>query len=137
MLEGHDGPLVMEVNSSPGLEGIEGATGVDVAGAIVDQLAEEVLFPVVDLRQRLTLERGYAVVELTVEKGGPLAGRSLAELALRERSVSVLSVRRRSGTIPNPTGATVLATHDVLLCYGKQFALRDLLPRHAQKTRRT
>ncbi|HET9766576.1 MAG TPA: 30S ribosomal protein S6--L-glutamate ligase [Thermoanaerobaculia bacterium] len=29
------GPLVIEVNSSPGLEGIEGATGVDVAGAIV------------------------------------------------------------------------------------------------------
>jgi ribosomal protein S6--L-glutamate ligase len=30
------GPLLLEVNSSPGLEGIERATGVDVAGAIVD-----------------------------------------------------------------------------------------------------
>jgi len=30
------GPLVMEVNASPGLEGIEGATGVDIAGAIVE-----------------------------------------------------------------------------------------------------
>ena len=29
------GPLVIEVNSSPGLEGIEGATGVDVAAAII------------------------------------------------------------------------------------------------------
>ena len=29
------GPLVLEVNSSPGLEGIEEATGVDVAGAII------------------------------------------------------------------------------------------------------
>src|SRR5690625_7518059 len=29
------GPLVMEVNSSPGLEGIEGATQKDVAGAII------------------------------------------------------------------------------------------------------
>jgi ribosomal protein S6--L-glutamate ligase len=29
------GPLVIEVNASPGLEGIERATGVDVAGAIV------------------------------------------------------------------------------------------------------
>ena len=36
MLEGNDGPLVMEVNSSPGLEGIEAATNLDVAGAIVD-----------------------------------------------------------------------------------------------------
>ena len=30
------GPLVLEVNSSPGLEGIEAATGVDIAGRIVD-----------------------------------------------------------------------------------------------------
>ncbi len=29
------GPLVMEVNASPGLEGIEGATQVDIAGAII------------------------------------------------------------------------------------------------------
>ncbi len=35
MLRSSRGPLVMEVNSSPGLEGIEGATGVDVAGRIV------------------------------------------------------------------------------------------------------
>lgn len=30
------GPLVIEVNSSPGLEGIEGATGVDIAGKIIE-----------------------------------------------------------------------------------------------------
>ena len=33
------GPLVLEVNSSPGLEGIEQATGVDIAGAIIDHVA--------------------------------------------------------------------------------------------------
>ncbi|HBD19603.1 MAG TPA: 30S ribosomal protein S6--L-glutamate ligase, partial [Arenimonas sp.] len=36
LLRSKKGPLVLEVNSSPGLEGIEGATGVDVAGAIID-----------------------------------------------------------------------------------------------------
>jgi len=36
MIPSDRGPLVLEVNASPGLEGIEGATGVDVAGAIVD-----------------------------------------------------------------------------------------------------
>lgn len=35
MLESAEGPMVMEVNSSPGLEGIEKATGKDVAGAII------------------------------------------------------------------------------------------------------
>ncbi|HET9485701.1 MAG TPA: 30S ribosomal protein S6--L-glutamate ligase [Xanthomonadales bacterium] len=38
LLRSRRGPVVLEVNSSPGLEGIEGATGVDVAGAIVDYL---------------------------------------------------------------------------------------------------
>ncbi|MFV0252655.1 MAG: RimK family alpha-L-glutamate ligase, partial [Beutenbergiaceae bacterium] len=38
MLEGADGPLVMEVNSSPGLEGIEAATKLDVAGSIIDYI---------------------------------------------------------------------------------------------------
>lgn len=36
MLQSQRGPLVMEVNSSPGLEGIEGATGVDIAGKIIE-----------------------------------------------------------------------------------------------------
>ncbi len=31
-----DGPAVLEVNSSPGLEGIEATTGVDVAGRIIE-----------------------------------------------------------------------------------------------------
>ncbi|KOR37271.1 MULTISPECIES: 30S ribosomal protein S6--L-glutamate ligase [Planktothricoides] len=36
MLRSNHGPVVMEVNSSPGLEGIETATGVDVAGKIIE-----------------------------------------------------------------------------------------------------
>ena len=39
LLRSRRGPLVLEVNSSPGLEGIEGASGIDVAGAIIDLLA--------------------------------------------------------------------------------------------------
>ncbi len=35
MLQSKRGPLVLEVNSSPGLEGIEGATKVDIAGKII------------------------------------------------------------------------------------------------------
>jgi ribosomal protein S6--L-glutamate ligase len=38
ILRSNNGPLVMEVNSSPGLEGIEGATGIDVAGEIISFL---------------------------------------------------------------------------------------------------
>ena len=38
LLRSERGPLVMEVNSSPGLEGIEHASGKDVAGIIIDHL---------------------------------------------------------------------------------------------------
>jgi ribosomal protein S6--L-glutamate ligase len=37
------GPLVLEVNSSPGFEGIETATGVDVAGLMVDHIEAQFL----------------------------------------------------------------------------------------------
>ncbi|MDJ0937229.1 MAG: 30S ribosomal protein S6--L-glutamate ligase [Kiloniellales bacterium] len=38
LLRSNHGPVVMEVNSSPGLEGVEKATGIDVAGRIVEFL---------------------------------------------------------------------------------------------------
>ena len=37
LLETEDGPTLLEVNSSPGFEGLERATGLDAAGAIVDR----------------------------------------------------------------------------------------------------
>ncbi|MDP9122224.1 MAG: RimK family alpha-L-glutamate ligase [Acidobacteriota bacterium] len=40
LIPSHEGPMVLEVNSSPGLSGIEGATGVDVAGAMIDFVLE-------------------------------------------------------------------------------------------------
>jgi ribosomal protein S6--L-glutamate ligase len=43
LLRSKKGPLVLEVNSSPGLEGIEAATKVDVAGAMIALLEKAVL----------------------------------------------------------------------------------------------
>lgn len=39
LIRSRRGPLVLEVNASPGLEGIELATGIDVAGAVIDHVA--------------------------------------------------------------------------------------------------
>ena len=38
LLQSDQGPLLLEVNSSPGLEGIERATGIEVAGSIINYL---------------------------------------------------------------------------------------------------
>ena len=40
MLRSNHGAVVMEVNSSPGLEGVEKATGKDIAGMIIDYIAK-------------------------------------------------------------------------------------------------
>ncbi len=42
LIESAEGPMVMEVNSSPGLEGIQKTTGVNVALAIIEHLDREV-----------------------------------------------------------------------------------------------
>jgi ribosomal protein S6--L-glutamate ligase len=41
LIESDEGPMVMEVNSSPGLEGIQKAAGVDVAAAVIEQIERE------------------------------------------------------------------------------------------------
>ncbi|WP_323775738.1 30S ribosomal protein S6--L-glutamate ligase [Leisingera sp.] len=38
MLRANHGPVIMEVNSSPGLEGVEKATGLDIAGMMIEYL---------------------------------------------------------------------------------------------------
>jgi ribosomal protein S6--L-glutamate ligase len=42
MLRAGSGPKVLEVNSSPGFEGIEGASGKNVAGALWDAIERHV-----------------------------------------------------------------------------------------------
>jgi ribosomal protein S6--L-glutamate ligase len=75
MLESKDGPQIMEVNSSPGLEGIEGATQIDVAGAIVEYIEDRVNFPDMDLRQRLTVSKGYGVGEVPIPAKSELSAK--------------------------------------------------------------
>jgi ribosomal protein S6--L-glutamate ligase len=42
MLQSNRGPLIMEVNSSPGLQGIETATQVDIAGKIIQYIEKNI-----------------------------------------------------------------------------------------------
>ena len=43
IIRSNHGPLVLEVNSSPGLEGIEAATGKDIASAIIEYIEKDSL----------------------------------------------------------------------------------------------
>ncbi|MBL5972741.1 MAG: RimK family alpha-L-glutamate ligase [Candidatus Leucobacter sulfamidivorax] len=128
MLEGDEGPLVMEVNSSPGLQGIETATGLDVAGAIIDYIANQVAFPEIDVRQRLSVSTGYGVAELVMHAGAEQVGRPLGDLGLWDRDITVLTLHRGVQVIPNPRKHVVLEPEDRLLCFGKLEEMRSMIP---------
>jgi ribosomal protein S6--L-glutamate ligase len=135
LLESDDGPKVMEVNSSPGLEGIETATGLDVAGAVIDYLAAQVNFPELDIRQRLTVSRGYGVAELSIPEGSEYVGKTIQESGLREKDINVLTLHRETTVIPNPRPARVLEAGDRLLCFGKLESMRDLVSDRTRRAR--
>jgi ribosomal protein S6--L-glutamate ligase len=42
IIRSNDGPKVLEVNASPGLEGVEGATGKDIAGLMIEHIEKQV-----------------------------------------------------------------------------------------------
>ena len=134
MLEGKDGPQVMEVNSSPGLEGIEGCTQLDIAGAIVDYIAAQVDFPEIDLRQRLAVSRGYGVTEIHIPEGSEFVGKIVGDL--REQDINVLTLYRGATVIPNPRSSREMEAGDRLLCFGKMELMRGLVPARAARRRR-
>ena len=136
MLESEAGPLILEVNSSPGLEGIETATGLDVAGAIVDFIDNQVAFPELDVRQRLTVSTGYGVAELLVKEGADMVGKPLGESSIADADISVLSIYRGHQVIPNPRRNRILEANDRLLCFGKLEEMRSMIPERRRRPRK-
>jgi len=136
MLEGRDGPQIMEVNSSPGLEGIERCTQLDIAGSIMDYIAAQVDFPEIDLRQRLTVSQGYGVTEIHIPSGSDFVGKDIKGSGLREKDINILTLNRGTTVIPNPRSTRVLEAGDRLLCFGKLALMKGLVPEKTRKKRR-
>lgn len=133
MLEGSDGPQIVEVNSSPGLEGIEGATRKDVAGAIIEYIEDQVQLPDMDLRQRLTVSKGYGVGEIPIPKKSNLAGKTIEETGLREQDISVLTLTRSGTVIANPKSSRKIKVGDRLLCFGKLEVMKTYIPKRRRR----
>jgi ribosomal protein S6--L-glutamate ligase len=135
MLESSTGPQIMEVNSSPGLEGIETCTKLDVAGAIIDYIAAQVEFPEIDIRQRLTVSKGYGVNEIYVPAGSNYVGKKLSDIDLSAKDLNVLTLYRGNKVIPNPKSDRVLEPEDKLLCFGKLESMRGMVPARTRRRR--
>lgn len=135
MLETVNGPQIMEVNSSPGLEGIEAATKLDIAGSIIDYIADQVNFPEIDIRQKLTVSRGYGVAEISIPEGSKYIGKTIEEMDFQEADIAVLTLKRGVSVVSNPKKSRVIENGDVLLCYGKLAFMKGLIPAKVRKKR--
>jgi len=73
LLQAHDGIKVLEVNSSPGLEGIEGLSGRDVAGLMIEHIEEHVRSVPLVQRRHSPSRDGVPLAEEEGDGAGGLA----------------------------------------------------------------
>ncbi|MCO4780850.1 MAG: RimK family alpha-L-glutamate ligase [Candidatus Cloacimonetes bacterium] len=137
MLESNDGPQIMEVNSSPGLQGIEGCTKLDIAGAFIDYIASKVDYPELDLKEKLSVSKGYGVAEILIPSKSEYVGQTIIESGLREKDINALSLHRDGKVFPNPKDQKVLEADDRILCFGKIDSMKDLIPEKTKKRRKS
>lgn len=135
MLEGKDGPQIMEINSSPGLEGIEGCTNLDIAGAIIDYIAAKVDYPEIDFKEKISVSKGYGVNEILIPAGSEYVGKTIKDSGLKEKDINALSLHRDGKVFPNPKEDKVLEAEDRILCFGKTESMKDLIPKKTRKRR--
>jgi hypothetical protein len=91
------------------------------AGTLRHALDHEVL---------LRLDAGFSVSEVALEPDHPLAGRSLADVHLRELGIVVLGITRGDGTyVGAPGDQTVCHPLDVLTVYGRDRDVERLAAR--------
>ena len=126
MLEGRDGPVIMEVNSSPAIAGMEEATGMDLATPIAELLERRLHHPPLDVVQRLTMSPDHGVSEVRLNAASELVGQTLAQTDLRERGLQVLHVTRGPELVSSPRGGFRLEAEDVLVMYGSLEAAKHL-----------
>ena len=125
LLEGNDGPLVLEVNSSPGLEGIEKASGVNVAGEIIDYILGESDFSQINVDQLLRTVPGQGVLSIHLRNHTQFIGKPISSLF--KDGVPVFALSRAGDLIWNPEPELQLRFPDTLICYGDLSQLRSNL----------
>ena len=127
LLESVHGPLVLEVNSSPGLEGIEKASGVNVAGEIIDFVINDAVFTEVELDKLLRTVPGEGVLSIQLLHHPNLIGHSIDEIFAGSEQPPVYALSRGDKMMWNPEPSVQLRYDDVLICYGELESLRATL----------
>lgn len=127
MLEGKDGPLVSEVNACPGIKGLENATNVDVADAMIQFLEAQLAQRdngMIDEEEESADK--YDLREIRVAPDSELVGQSVSGPRLSGAGLLVLKLIRDSHVIERPDASVHIRAGDVLLCFGRSRELSTL-----------
>lgn len=127
LLESARGPLVLEVNSSPGLEGIEGASGVNVAGAIIDHCINHQGYSFIGLDQLLRSRPGHGVISVNVNRHPILHGKQIGDMFGSIDDQFVFAVGREGMHIWKPRRTFTLRRGDEVICYGELNRIEEKL----------
>ncbi len=98
-------------------------------------LKAQVKFPELDIRQRLTVSRGYDVADLVIPEGAELVGQAIGASGLSAKDINVLSLHRNGKVIPNPMPSRIIEAGDRLLCFEKVATMNHLIPEKSRKRR--
>ncbi|MBL7077499.1 MAG: TrkA C-terminal domain-containing protein [Kiritimatiellae bacterium] len=79
----------------------------------------------VSVEELMVSSGGYGVVRTEIANDSPLAGRTLAESAFRQKDITILVVRRGDEPTANPPADTKIQSGDRLLCFGKLDKMRE------------
>jgi len=123
LLECKNGPLVLEINSSPGLEGIEMASGVNVAEKIIDFLEEDAKFAKVSMDQLLLTVPGHGILPIHLVNHPWLVGEKIGEL-FNDFGAHAFALSRARQLVWAPENDLKLRYNDILIFYGDLHQLR-------------
>ena len=122
LLEGRMGPILLEVNSSPGLEGIEKASGVNVAGHIIEMITKRHKIQSINLDEVVRRRSGFGTVRVLLNVWPQYIGRSISEVLPPESFV--VTIIRGKENIWSANRNLLLQPNDQLILYGPIESIR-------------
>ncbi len=122
LLEGRMGPILLEVNSSPGLEGIEKASGVNVAGHIIEMITKRHKIQSVNLDEVIRRRTGFGTVTVLLNVWPQYIGRTIADVLPPDSSV--VTIIRGRENIWSPSNDLILQPNDQVVLYGPLDIIR-------------
>ncbi len=122
LLEGRNGPILLEVNSSPGLEGIEKASKVNVAGKIIDMISKRHKIQSTNLQDVIHRHSGHGALTVRIKDWPEFIGRRIRDVRMEDSRA--LTVLRGRNYIWSPDEDLVLQPNDELVLYGEIASIR-------------